>query len=345
METIGLNHRVFLSKTCFGAAGALACLMSVGCGSGGTLLPGTNSSTTKPVPGAPAGPNLGYIWSGTDGSLRPIQGVSGSAVVGQSIVATGTYVAGAASAASGLGLVEDSTGSLFVLDLPSSTPAFVTKGLPSQATIIFSPNGGEAVAYGAGGTSVTVLSNLATKPQANQVGMPGGSKLAGAAVSDAGTVLVATQASPVVVGTLSASGVVSRLTTVAQAGGMSFLAGAEDALVADAAGNTVSLLHNVSGTLNVQSLGAAGVNQPLAVQGSQDARWAVVANGGDHNVLWIDLKNGGAPAKLTCSCQATELSLLAGGKTFRLNELGDGPLWMADLTGSTPQLLFVPAVK
>ena len=339
MKSVSEGTKVF-SCPLLNVAGVVIGALLCGCGSGGTFLPG---AAAKPVPGIPAGPTMGYIWSSNDQTLRPIQGVSGSSLVGQSIVPSGTYVTGAASAESGLGLVEDASGNLFLLDLPSATPALIATGVSSQAHIVFSPSGGEAVAFGVGGTNVILLSNLASKPQAASIALTSGTKLSGAAVSDAGTVLVSNQANPVVVGTVSATGVLSRLTTISQAGGLSFLPGSDDALVADGGGSAVSLLHSVSGSFSVQALGSTGVNKPLAVASSQDARWAVVANGGDQNVLWIDLKNGGVPSKLTCSCQATQLSLLAGGKTFRLNEPGSGPVWMADLTGATPQLLFVPA--
>jgi hypothetical protein len=270
--------------------------------------------------------------------------VSGSAQVGKSIVASGTYVSGAASSASGLGLVEDKKGNLFSLDLPLSVTTPVTTGLPAQAQIIFSPSGANAIVYTTGGTSVTLISALATQPQTTALALPSGVKLLSAIVSDAGTVLAATQANPVAIDVLSPTGQISPVTTVAQAGGMSFLPGVDDALVADGGKNTLSLLQNVSGSPAVQPLNVSGINLPVAVASSRDSRWAVVANGGDKNILRIDLKDGAAPSKLLCSCQATQLSSLAGSASFRLNELGNGPLWTVDLSGPTPQLLFIPAI-
>jgi hypothetical protein len=191
---------------------------------------------------------------------------------------------------------------------------------------------------------VTLISALATQPQTTAFALPSGIKLLSAIVSDAGTVLAATQASPVAIEVLSATGQLSPVTMVAQAGGMSFLPGVEDALVADGGKNTLSLVQNVSSSPAVQPLNVPGINLPIAVASSRDSRWAVVANGGDKNILRIDLKDGSAPSKLSCSCQATQLSSLAGNASFRLNDLGNGPVWTVDLSGPAPQLLFIPAI-
>jgi len=302
------------------------------------------SASSKPAPGVAGGALLGYLWSSGDETLRPILGVSGSAQVGKSIVTSGIYVSGAASSASGVGLVEDQKGNLFSLELPLSKTTPVTTGLPAQAQIVFSPSGANAIVYAKGGSSVTLISALSTQPQTMALALPSGVKLLSAIVSDAGTVLAATQASPVGIDVLSAAGQLSPVTTVAQAGGMSFLPGVEDALVADGGKNTLSLLQNVSGSPAVQPLNVPGINLPVAVASSRDGRWAVVANGGNKNIVRIDLKNGAAPSIVSCSCQATQLSSLAGSASFRLNDLGNGPLWTVDLSGSTPQLLFIPAI-
>jgi hypothetical protein len=316
----------------------LLCVLLSGCGGAGSFLPTTGS---KSVPGVPSGPTAGFVWSSTDETLRPILGVVGSSQVGASIVPAGTYVSGSASSANDTGLVEDSLGNLFALNLPVSQPSLVATGLPPQAQIVFSPSGANAVAYAAGGSAVTLITGLPSTPKASAISTA--QKLSVAIVSDAGTVLAATQTAPASVGTLSASGQFSPLTSVVKVGGMNFLPAIDDALVADASKNTVSILHSVSGTLAIQMLNSTGVSQPLAVSATQDARWAVVANAGNQNILWIDLKNGGTPATLACNCQPNQLNALSGGKSFRLNDLGSGPLWLLDLT-SSPQLVFVPAV-
>jgi hypothetical protein len=321
--------------------GLLGCLALAGCGSGvANLLP----QATKPTPGAPSGPSLGYIFSPTDGTLRAMLGVKGSSQMSASIVPPGVYVAGDTSAASGAGLLEDASGSLFAFDLPLSQPLHVTDNLPANAHIAFSSSGTTAIAYGAGGSSIALITGLPTAPQVKTINVPAGNSLASAVVSDAGTIVMASTGSPIAIGTLSATGQFTHLTTVAAAGGLNFLPGSDSLLIADNAANTVSLVRNVSSGPSIQPLTVAGLNQPIAVAASKDNKWAIVANGGDAGVLRVDLTAGATAAKVLCACQPSQLASLAGGGVFRVNALYGGPVWTVDLNAATPQLLFIPAI-
>ncbi len=323
-----------------GAMAAVLCAGLAGCGQGGAIV--SSAIPAAAVPGAPAGPMLGFAWSSKDETLRPLLGVVGSSVVGQSIVPAGAYVAGAASSASDLGVVEDVAGTVYLLALPTPTPTRLAGGAPDHAQIAMAPQGGAAIAYAAGGTSLMVMTNLAGTAKVTTLTMPAGATINAAVVSDAGTVLVETGSS---VAVLSAAGTLLKVATVAQAGGMSFVPGTEDVLVADGGKSTVALVHGVSGSATVQGLSATGVNQPSAISISRDGRWGVVANGGEQSVVYLDLQNGGAPVKMACACQPTTVNALSGGKAFRLNEVSSGPVWMVDLSGTSPRMLFVPAIQ
>jgi len=83
-----------------------------------TYIIGCGTGTPPAVPSAQPsavndGPKLGYFWSATERSLRPILGVPGSSQVGQSIVPAGVYVSGTAAADTGLLLTTE--GNLFAL--------------------------------------------------------------------------------------------------------------------------------------------------------------------------------------------------------------------------------------
>jgi hypothetical protein len=323
-------------------ASLLACALAAGCGPGvSSAIP---SAGSKAAPGEPGGAILGYAWSASDATLRPMLGVIGSGLVGQSIVPAGTYVAGAATSASEIGLVEDEAGSLYLLNLPTPTVTQIATGLSGAAQISFAPSGGRAVVYVAGGTSVMAISGLTGQTDVTTLAVPTGMVLGSAIVSDAGTVLAAVQGSPVRIGTLAAGGRFSQRATVSQMGGMSFLAGLDDALVADAASNAVLRLSGVSAAFSIQALGNAGVSQPLAVAASQDGHWGLVVNGGDQNVVRVDLTSGIPNTKIACACQPTQALALHGGKAFRLNEGNGGPVWIADLSAVAPRMLFVPAL-
>src|SRR5271155_2062538 len=168
------SQRTLASRSLLCGLGTLLCLLTTACGTSLSMLP---SVSTKTAAGVPGGAMLGYIWSSSDGTLRPLLGVSGSAQVGQSIVASGSYVSGAASIPSGLGLVEDQKGNLFSLNLPSSKATPVASGLPASARIIFSPLGADAIVYATGGTRLTLISALTTQPQIATLALPSGVKL------------------------------------------------------------------------------------------------------------------------------------------------------------------------
>jgi hypothetical protein len=327
------------NRVAFAALGA--CLVLAGCGSGvvANLLP-----TIKPANTTPSGPVLGYVFSPTDGTLRAILGVRGSALLSASIVPSGVYVTGETSVASSSALLEDATGSLFAFNLPNSQPVHVADGLPANVHAAFSSSGQTAIAYGAGSSTITLITGLPATPQIKTINVPATNPLASAIVSDAGTIVIASSGSPMSVGTLSPSGQFSRLTTVASIGGLNFLPGSDDLLIADSAANAVSVIHSVSTSPSSQPLAVTGLNRPVAVSASQDKKWAVIANGGDAGVVRIDLIAGTPAAKVLCACQPSQLSALSGGTAFRLNALYGGPLWIVDLSNPTTQLLFVPAV-
>jgi hypothetical protein len=321
------------------ALGLVAALALSGCGGSVTnLLPGAS----KPTTGIPAGPTLGYVFSASDGTLRALLGVKGSAQVSASIVPAGVYVAGDVSTAGSVALLEDANGSLFAFDLPLSQPVHVVDGLPLGVQVAFAPAGKNAVVYAPGGTSVIVVSGLPSAPQVQT--RTSANPVAQAAVSDAGAVAIVQQGTPLRVGTLSAAGAFSAVASVQAAGGMSFMPGVDNLLIADSGANTAELVRNVSSAPSVQALSLAGLSRPVAIAGSYDGHWAVIADGGDQNVFRVDLTTGTPAAMLSCACQPTAVSALTGGGTFRLNSIYGGPLWTVDTASGQPQLLFVPAI-
>jgi hypothetical protein len=254
------------------------------------------------------------------------------------------YVSGDASTASGTALLADESGSLFAFTLPLSQPTHVADGLAAGSHIVFAPSGQTAVAYAPGGSAVTVVSGLPASPRAQTISISGSGSLYSAAISDSGTIVVASQGASMQVGTLSSAGQFSRFAAVSGTPSFSFLSGSDDLLLTDGGANTLSLVHGVAGSPALQPIGAAGLNKPVAVAASQDRHWAAIANGADSNILRVDLTSGTSVAKLTCSCQPTLVSSLTGNAVFRVNTPGTGPVWTVDLAGTTPQLLFVPAI-
>ena len=320
----------------------LCCVTLVGCGSG--VVTSTLPGAAMPAAGVPAGAMLGYVFSPVDGTLRAILGVSGSARMSASVVPHGVYVAGEASVASGTGLLEDAGGSLFVLSLPGSLPVHVADHLPAPARVAFAPSGQIAVAYASGSSALWLISGLPSAPQVQTIHIAAGYAPNAAVVSDAGTIVIAEGSGPVAVETLSMNGATVPLLQVGTSGGMSFLAGADTLLLADQAANTATVLEHVSSGAAIRPLSAVGLHAPVSIAGSRDGHWAVAANGGDAAVVRMDLIGGTAAVKMLCACQPAQMLPLQGGAAFRLNGLYNGPVWTVDVTGSDPQLLFIPGI-
>jgi YVTN family beta-propeller protein len=80
-----------------------------------------------------------------------------------------------------------------------------------------------------------------------------------------------------------------------------------------------------------------GIASPVAV--SLAGNRAYVANAGSGTVAVIDVE-ATKSTTVACGCRPSTLAPLAGG-ALRLNEPGDGPLWVLDDRGG-PRPYFIP---
>jgi len=334
-RTRSLSRRLGVAL-CTAALGALC-----GCGSG-LGLPGGG----LPGPATPAastlGPQLGYFWIASDQTLRPILGVPGSSQVGQSVVTAGTYIA--AAAAGSTAVLEEPDGSLDVMTLPSGQPLHLAaKVATAGAQIRFSQSGKTAIVFAPGATSISLLKGLPSAPSATVITSPTG--VQEAAVSDTGSVAAAVASSTgVSIQMVSASGAATSVGSAAALGGLSFASG-DDLLFADAAANTLTLVHNASTKPSpAQVATAALLMTPAAVGVSQNGQWALIANGGDASAVRIDLTGQNAPLRIACNCTPALVAPLSGLGTFRITAPGAGALWAVEAGVSTPRSFFIPAL-
>jgi hypothetical protein len=84
---------------------------------------------------------------------------------------------------------------------------------------------------------------------------------------------------------------------------------------------------------------AQGVSHPAAIAAVNGR--VFVANADPGGVVTLSL-NGEEPLAIACACTPTSLERLAGGATFRLNDAGQGPVWLLDAQSSPPRIVFVP---
>jgi hypothetical protein len=286
---------------------------------------------------------MGLIWNSSDSTLRTLVGVPGATQLGAALFPAGTYSAGAFAGQTQTALLIDAKGNLKVMTLPSQQPVSLAGNVATSSQIAFAPHGGYAVILAPNSNSLLLVTGI---PQSLSVAMVSSTtQIQGAAVSDAGTLLVAANGATtgVSVTATTANGTRSTLATLAGFGGMSFVPGSEDSLIADSSANTLARYH--SGTPTTLATGVNGLKQPFAVAASQDAHWAVAADRADGSLLRVDLTGATPPIQSSCTCSPTQLSALNGNAVFEMVAPGTTPGWMIEADSPTSRVLFIPPVR
>jgi hypothetical protein len=327
----------FSVRSAFALAASTLVLLA-GCGSGIKLAAGGSSS---PVNAVSAGPQLGYAWNAQDQTLRPILGVAGSSLVGQSVVPASAYISAESSSPADLALLIGADQQVYRMALPSGTPAQIGVTAAAGARIRFSPSGTAALLYAPGSLTATILTSLASSTQIRQLSVS--APLLDLAVSDAGTAVALLQSSSGATVSLLGSGGAQPLLTIGAPGGLSFAGTSENLVVADAAANALTLIRSASSAPAPLQLATAGLlKAPLAVGTSLNGQWVAVANSAESSVVRIDLTGVTAPLRVASPAQPTLVGQLSGNGVFRFNNLSPDPVWIADVTAASPSMLFIP---
>ena len=321
------------------ALGTLAaCAVLAGCGTA-VVLPGSGASGVSSA--VSNGPQLGYLWDAADQTLRPVLGIPGSSQFGQSVTTAGLYINGAGSARSGLALLQSANGSLSWMVLPSGSAQIIAgASISGPAQIAFSPSGTDAIVFTPGAASLLLVTGLGATPQAQTLTTP--SAFLSAAVSDTAQVAAVSGSGPLTVALLTGNH--STLGSLGGFGGLGFLPGGDDLLLADSGGGVVTVIRHSSTAPAAQSFTSASIQAPVAVAASLDGRWAVVANGGDPSAVRLDLSGATAPLRIACTCQPALLNPLMGNAVFSLTPLTASPNWVVDASAATPRTVFIPAL-
>jgi hypothetical protein len=322
----------------YAALPALAC-MSLLAGCGVVAVPGPGSSVVSSA--VSNGPQLGYLWDAADQTLRPVLGTPGSSQLGQSVTTAGLYVNGAGSARSGLALLQSANGSLSWMTLPNGSAQVIAgASFSGAAQIVFSPSGTSAVLFSPGGASVLLVSGLGPAAQVQSLAAP--AALLSAAVSDTAQVAAVSGSGPLSVALLTGNH--STLGSLASFGGLGFLPGSDDLLLADSGTGVVTVIRHSSTAPAAQGFTSASIQAPVAVAASLDGRWVVVANGGDPSTVRLDLSGATAPLRIACACQPALLTPLMGNAVFSLTALTATPNYVVDASAAAPRTVFIPAL-
>ena len=298
-------------------------------------------------PGTVGGPISGYAFDTRAGSLRIIRGIPGASLVGESVDVGSPLAAAWVSPSLDSALIQtpDGAARFYRLDSGKATQRTI-EGLSAPGRALYSPSGSALALFTAG--TVRIYRGLPDAPTAaGTIELPAETGAAGgrlgltkarhpgagaAALSDDGRYLLYTNGDAVEL--LGVAGDSRRLTAAGAAAQVAFAAGGHDAAVIDA--QNISLFEDAAGAATVRRL--PGVKGVRGAGFSSDGKKLLLA--GD-TVTVLDLASA-ERADLTCDCHPA--GLLRMGGTYRLNEIGTGPLWLLDVS-ATPSVLFVPAAQ
>jgi hypothetical protein len=293
------------------------------------------------------GPVLGFVTEQTTG-LRPILGVPGAATLGQPI-AVNTAIHNAALSPRrnyGLATAEPDGRVLLLRNVDGVLSADPLAAVGSGVSrVALSPAGSAAALYSEAARRIQVLTGLPDAPEVSwslAIESPPGA----IAVSDDARAVLTSAAEGDRHGVYLLTPEDGRRYLLSLQGRVAatFLYGRLDAVLAGAGLNRILLVRDVTGSSEVVPLAddRQGVSAPVAVAASEDNRRIFIANADPGGVITIDVATGEATT-IGCDCVPTGLEPLSGNSVFRLNEPGDGPLYVLDAGSAAPRIVFVPA--
>lgn len=302
-------------------------------------LAGACSLCAQDNPASVMGPVLGVVFDASTSAVRPIAGIPASAMLGEPFDAGSALKQALPGAEQGyaVGIDADSGAAMLI----SASGRIELSGVRAGATrIAVSPRGRAAAFYFADSRTVQVVASLATTPRVlREFTIEGAVSLV--AVSDDGEAVLAAvdqdEASAVV---LAENGKDFRLMQRAsRVRALDFIPDSHKALFAETAANAVQFVGANDVTLIADE--RDGIADAVAVAASNDGSTVFIAmRSGQVAARKLD---GGEQTIVPCSCQPTTLARLRGSAVFRLNGVGDGPVWILDASGEQARILFVAA--
>jgi hypothetical protein len=288
------------------------------------------------------GPMLGVVFDASTGTVRPLAGIPASAILGDpfdagvtlslALPAPGqTYAVG----------TEVDTGTSVLL---SGEGRSELPGVKSGASrIAISPRGRAAAFYFADSVSVQIVSGLPGHPVVVREVYPGGTPSVLAVSDDAQTLLAAVDQDGGQAVIFDQAGQGSRLLrNASRVVAMEFFPDSRNALFAESSANAVWVIQNADGP-QVTSIADErdGITDTVGLAASTDGATVFIAMRSGQ--VAIRNVSSGEQTLISCSCQPSGLSRLRGNAVFRLNDVGDGPVWILDASGEQPRILFVAA--
>ena len=293
----------------------------------------------------PAGvqiPGLGFAWDGRSSQIRPIHGIPGAAILGESTGKTG-YASAAISPRHDLALaISADTGKIQLIRLSSGEVQDIPGIAAAPLRLIFSPSGTAALAMG---SKLQLLTGLPDSLNVQDLALPPdtGEPTAIALSDDAQFVLFAAHSGDTASTWLLAPGM-SPL-PVAVPGPIavaSFQPGGRDAVALDPEGAMYRILNSsIPGEVRLLRPGSPQTVGPVAVRMSADGKRIYTASRLG-TVALIDM-DAASVVTVDCGCTPTGIEPLTSSNLFRITEISDRPVMLFDVSIPTPRVWFVPS--
>ena len=292
-------------------------------------------------------PFLGYVFDGDSGDIHRIDGLLGSSRLSDAIGLQSSVSRASVSTNQRFAIVQDGDGRSLLVDLTTEPPSVTELGgvMDGADGVLFGPSGQVAAFYSKDQGLLQLVDGLDGSPtvRTESDGLGGLGSISGLALSDSGSLLVATSGDGGgSLYMLPRGARAMRVGSVQDASGLAFLRGEEDAIIADGEANEVILLRGSGPSWHAITIATEndGVNRPYLAGATGDGSYGVVAVPG--GVISIPL-SGGIARFADCACSPTSLTPLLGNNVFLLTSDLRQPLLAVEI-GEEPKVRFIPAL-
>jgi hypothetical protein len=278
------------------------------------------------------GPVTGWVWDARPAALRPILGIPGASVLGDPMD-TGIVFSAAVSDQRRYAIgISSEDGQAYLLRLRGEPQTALLKGVPAGASrVVLSPGGDTAVFAYASSGKLAVVTGLPDEPsETREIDLSG--TPSALAVNDHANYIAAAFENSLLI--IDRDGNRWNPGLDGAPHSLTFLDGSNDLLIAGDSG--VSLLRDVRNPEQTLLTG-----QPSrAVAATRDGAWIVLFTSGG-KLRTINMATHGS-REVPVPVEPSSLLRLSHS-VFRINDSGNGPLWLLDLEGAEPRTVFVPA--
>ncbi len=288
-------------------------------------------------------PSLGFAFDPSLGTIRPILGIAGAAVLGSPLNSGLVLESAAISPRQDFALAvsaEDHGVRIIRFQDAGTSVLPLSGGISSPDRMVFSPSGSAAVLYRQDSSRIQVLTGLPDAPVILELSTARLNSPAALAITDDGNLALLAGQDSDPSWTVGPDGNFIPLALPASTMAVAFRRASHDLLSVTRAGD-LYLARDVDTSpafLRIDTGGAA--SEPVAVRFSSDgaSAYAIEANG---TVTAVELATGSRQT-VSCGCKPAGLEPLRSGTMFRLNAISGFPLMLFDASARDFHVWFVP---